>query len=82
MISEVTVPKFAEGARAITLKNWLCKKGDRVEAGAHLAEAATDKIAIYIEAPAAGFVSKLEAEEGERVKVGQVIAFLSSDPIK
>lgn len=80
MISEVTVPKFAEGARAIVLKTWLCKKGDHVEPGAHLAEAATDKIAIYIEAPAEGFVSGLEAEEGQRVKVGQVIAHLSSDP--
>jgi pyruvate/2-oxoglutarate dehydrogenase complex dihydrolipoamide acyltransferase (E2) component len=80
MLSEVTVPKFAEGAVAITLKQWLCKKGDRVEEGAAIAEAATDKIAINIEAPAAGYVVELRAEEGRRVKVGQVIALLSSEP--
>ena len=49
MLSEVTVPKFAEGAVSITLKQWLFKKGDRVE-------------------------------EGRRMKVGQVIALLSSEP--
>ena len=79
MLYEVAVPKFAEGARVITLKHWLCGKGNRVDAGARLAEASTEKIAIYIEAPAAGYVSELRAEEGERVKVGQVIAILTSE---
>ena len=76
----MTVPKFAEGARAITLKHWLCKKGDKIEAGAHIAEASTDKIAITIDAASAGYVAELRAEEGERVKVGQVIALLSTEP--
>jgi pyruvate/2-oxoglutarate dehydrogenase complex dihydrolipoamide acyltransferase (E2) component len=58
----------------------LYHKGDQVDAGVHIAEAATDKIAIYIEAPAAGLISELQAEEGQRVKVGQVIALLSSEP--
>jgi pyruvate/2-oxoglutarate dehydrogenase complex dihydrolipoamide acyltransferase (E2) component len=80
MLCEVTVPKFAEGARSITLKQWLYRTGDKVDAGAHIAEAATDKIEIYIEAPCAGYVSELRAEEGERVNVGQVIALISSDP--
>jgi pyruvate/2-oxoglutarate dehydrogenase complex dihydrolipoamide acyltransferase (E2) component len=82
MLFEVKVPKFAEGARAITLKQWLCRKGDRVDAGAHIAEAATDKIEIFIEAPFAGYISNLLAEEGQRVKVGQVIAIVSSEPVK
>ncbi len=81
MLYDVVVPKFAEGARQITLKKWLFRKGDKVDAGAHLAEAATDKIAIYIETPSAGYVSELQAEEGQRVKVGQVIAILSSEPV-
>jgi pyruvate/2-oxoglutarate dehydrogenase complex dihydrolipoamide acyltransferase (E2) component len=80
MHCEVVVPKFAEGARLITLKRWLYHKGDRVDAGVHIAEAATDKIAIYIEAPSAGYISELKAEEGQRVKVGQVIALLSPEP--
>jgi pyruvate/2-oxoglutarate dehydrogenase complex dihydrolipoamide acyltransferase (E2) component len=80
MFYEVAVPKFAEGARQITLKQWLCHKGDKVDAGMHIAEAATDKIAIYIEAPSTGYVSELRVEDGQRVKVGQVIAVLSSEP--
>ena len=78
MLYEVAVPKFAEGARVITLKRWLCGKGEKVEAGARLAEASTDKIAIYIEAPASGYVSELRAVEGDKVRVGQVIAVLTS----
>ena len=79
MLYEVAVPKFAEGARVITLKRWLCRTGEKVEAGNHVAEASTDKIAIYIEAPSDGYVSELRAEEGEKVKVGQVIAILTSE---
>ncbi len=82
MIIEVKVPKFAEGAVAITLKQWLCKKGDKLDEGAPIAEAATDKIAINIEAPSAGYVLELKGEEGRRVKVGQVIAFLSTEPLE
>jgi pyruvate dehydrogenase E2 component (dihydrolipoamide acetyltransferase) len=81
MLCEVTVPKFAEGAVAIKLKQWLIKKGDKVEEGAAMAEAATDKIAINIEAPSAGYVAELRVEEGRRVKVGQAIAVLSSEPL-
>ena len=62
MTVEVKVPKFAEGAVAITLKQWLCKKGDKVDEGAPIAEAATDKIAINIEAPSAGYVLELKGE--------------------
>jgi pyruvate/2-oxoglutarate dehydrogenase complex dihydrolipoamide acyltransferase (E2) component len=79
MFCEVVVPKFAAGARWITLKQWLCRKGDKVDAGRDLAEASTDKIAIFIEAPCSGYVSELRAEEGQKVKVGQIIAVLTSE---
>lgn len=78
MTIEVQVPKFAEGAVSIRLRRWLCAKGDRIEAGAHLAEAATDKFAIYIEAPAGGQVAELLAEAGDEVRVGQVIALITA----
>ena len=64
MLCEVKVPKFAEGAVAITLKQWLCKKGDRLEEGAAIAEAATDKIAINIEVPSAGYVVRAQSGRG------------------
>lgn len=81
MAIEVCVPEFAKGATIIRIRRWFCAKGDKVEAGAQLAEAATDKIAIYIEAPAGGYVSELLVAEGEEVRVGQVIALLLPEPV-
>lgn len=78
MTIEVKVPKFAEGAVSIRLRRWLYAKGDKIEAGAHLAEAATDKFAIYIEAPGGGYVAELLAEMGDEVQVGQVIALITA----
>ncbi len=75
---ELKVPKFAQGATVIKIKQWLCKPGDKVIKGEEVAEATTDKIAIFIEAQNEGYISELLAEEGEEVRVGQVIAIISS----
>ncbi len=72
----IVVPKFAEGAQAIKLRQWLVAPGDTVEKGQNIAEIATDKISAYIEAPEAGKIVKLLAEEKDRVTVGQVIGEL------
>lgn len=73
---EVVVPEFAEGAESIKLRQWLVAVGDAVKKGDELAEATTDKVAVYIESPADGKVSAFLAEEGDTVLVGQVIAEL------
>lgn len=80
MICQVTVPKFAEGATVIRLSQWLRREGEKVDAGDYLAEATTDKIAIYIEAPIGGYVHEILVAEGEEVQVGQVIALMVPDP--
>ncbi|HWR39461.1 MAG TPA: lipoyl domain-containing protein [Patescibacteria group bacterium] len=82
MIIEVTVPKFAEGATSIRLSEWLCQPGEKVEAGVNIAEATTDKIAIQVEAPESGYIQKLLVEAGDVVQVGQVIALISTEPVK
>lgn len=75
---EVVVPDFAEGAKSIKLRQWLVGIGDTVQAGDELAEATTDKIAVYIEAPQAGTVAAFLVEEGDTVEVGQAIAVLEA----
>ncbi len=76
---EVKVPNFAEGATKIQIRQWLVAEGDAVKAGDSLAEAATDKIEIFIEAPVSGIlVSKLVSEE-DSVLIDQVIAIISDD---
>lgn len=77
---EVKVPMFAEGATKIQIRQWLVNVGDKVNAGDNLVEATTDKIAIYIEAPASGYLKSKLVEEFDTVLVGQVIALLSDVP--
>lgn len=55
------------------LVRWAVAAGDRVEAGALIAEIETDKAVVEIEAPKAGIVSALLAPEGAIVKMGQTI---------
>ncbi|MGL4282433.1 lipoyl domain-containing protein [Eubacterium aggregans] len=73
MKTAIIVPKFAEGAEDIKLRQWLVGPGESVEAGQNIAEIATDKISAYIEAPAAGTITALLAEEKDWVAVGQTI---------
>ncbi|MBK5245510.1 MAG: lipoyl domain-containing protein [Eubacteriaceae bacterium] len=73
---EIIVPEFAEGAKEINLRQWMVAVGDAVKKGDNIAEAATDKIAIYIESPGDGVITAILAEEGDRVLVGQIIGEL------
>ncbi len=70
---EIVIPEFAEGAEEINLRQWLVALGSTVKKGDNIAEAATDKISIYIEAPADGILSAHLSAEGDRVLVGQII---------
>jgi len=79
---DVKVPNFAEGATKIQIRKWLVAEGATVKAGDSLAEAATDKIEIYIEAPVSGvLVSQLVGEE-DSVLIDQVIAVISDEKVK
>jgi len=73
---EIIVPEFAEGAEEINLRQWMVAVGDAVKKGDNIAEAATDKIAIYIESPEDGVITAILAEEGDRVLVGQIVGEL------
>lgn len=70
---EIVIPEFAEGAEEINLRQWLVAIGETVKKGDNIAEAATDKISIYIEAPADGVLATMLAAEADRVLVGQII---------
>jgi pyruvate/2-oxoglutarate dehydrogenase complex dihydrolipoamide acyltransferase (E2) component len=74
MIVEVKVPNFAEGASKIKLRQWLVEEGQAVKVGENIAEAATDKISIFIEAPASGYIVNLIAHENDTVFIGDIIA--------
>ena len=58
------------------LTTWLKREGERVAKGEPLMEVETDKANVEIEAPAAGILQAVSAQEGEDVPVGQVIAWI------
>jgi pyruvate/2-oxoglutarate dehydrogenase complex dihydrolipoamide acyltransferase (E2) component len=76
---EVKVPSTADGSLAVKIGNWLKKEGDSVRIGQDLAEAATEKITLYITSPADGVLAQILVETGTRVQVGTVIAIVEGE---
>jgi pyruvate dehydrogenase E2 component (dihydrolipoamide acetyltransferase) len=66
---------MTEGAVA----KWLKKEGDPVKRGDILAEIETDKAVVDMEAYGAGVLRKIVVPEGQKVPVGQLIAYIG-DP--
>ena len=73
------MPKMGESVAEATILKWLKKEGDRIEADEPILEIATDKVDTEVPSPAAGTLSKCLFAEGQVVKVGEVIAMISSD---
>ena len=76
MAHEIVMPAIEGGQETGTLIRWLKAEGDSVQKGEPLMEVETDKAQVEIEAPASGILSGITAKPGDRVPVGQVIAWL------
>lgn len=70
---------MAESISEGTLKTWLKKEGDYVQADEEIASIETDKIDVAINAPKAGKIGKFLAKEEDTVQVGQDLYTLDSD---
>lgn len=62
---------MAESITEGTLKQWIKKKGDYVEADEEVATIETDKIDVTVNAPSAGTITETFAEEEDTVTVGK-----------
>ncbi|TFY80081.1 hypothetical protein EWM64_g3927 [Hericium alpestre] len=67
----VKVPQMAESISEGTLKLWTKQVGESVEADEEVATIETDKIDVSVNAPAAGKITELLANEEDTVTVGQ-----------
>lgn len=74
---QLIMPKMGESVAEATILKWLKKEGDSVEADESILEIATDKVDSEVPSPSAGIISKRLFEEGQVVKVGEVIALIS-----
>ena len=71
---DILLPKMGESVAEATIIKWLKNEGDRVEADEPIVEIATDKVDSEVPAPEAGILLKRTVNEGDVVKVGQMIA--------
>jgi len=70
---DVTMPQLAESLVSATIGKWLKKPGDPVEAYEPLCEVITDKVNAELPSTIDGIMGEYLAEEGQTVKVGEVI---------
>ncbi|KAF8965039.1 dihydrolipoyllysine-residue succinyltransferase 1 [Flammula alnicola] len=77
----IKVPQMAESISEGTLKTWLKQVGDTVTADEEVATIETDKIDVSVNAPQAGTIVKLLANEEDTVTVGQDLFVLEAGEV-
>jgi len=78
MATEIKVPTLGESVTTATVARWLKKVGESVAADEPLVELETDKVTVEVNAPGAGTLGTIAAEEGAEVEVGAVLAMLEA----
>lgn len=73
MATEIKVPALGESVSEATVAKWMKAKGDAVAADEPLVELETDKVTLEVNAPAAGVLTEIIAEEGAEVEVGALL---------
>jgi len=74
MSTDIVVPQLGNEITEAEVPEWLVAEGTQVAEGDPVVTLTTTKMAIDIEAPAAGTLGKPEVDEGELVGVGTVLA--------
>ncbi len=74
MTDEIRVPTLGESITEATVGRWLKQVGEAVEEDEPIVELETDKVALEVNAPVAGVLTEISAQEGETVEVGALIA--------
>jgi 2-oxoglutarate dehydrogenase E2 component (dihydrolipoamide succinyltransferase) len=76
-MTAIKVPPLGESIVEATVSRWLKKEGEAVAAGDTLVELETDKITVEVPALAAGVLTKRERNEGDVVKVDELLGELA-----
>ena len=78
-MKEVILPELGEGIESATITNWYFKENDTVKEKDDLVELATDKAAFNLPSPCSGRLIKILLNEGDTVKVGEVLANIEEE---
>jgi pyruvate dehydrogenase E2 component (dihydrolipoamide acetyltransferase) len=76
MPATVIMPALELAQETGKVLRWLKRPGDTVRKGEPIVEIETDKVTVEIEAPAAGTLRDVSAQEGDVVPVGTTIALI------
>src|SRR3954468_19928467 len=79
-MSNIVVPELGESVVEARVARWLKKEGDRVELGEPVVELETEKIDLEVNADRSGVISSIKRQEGEDVKIGELLAVLEERP--
>ena len=76
MATKVLVPRLGEGVDEVTVTKWLKEVGDSINEFEPLLEVESDKVTVEVPASASGVVLKIETQEGQAAKVGELLAVI------
>jgi 2-oxoglutarate dehydrogenase E2 component (dihydrolipoamide succinyltransferase) len=75
---ELTVPAVGESITEVEIGSWLKAEGDAVQKDENVVTLESEKATVELPAPAAGTISKIVKQKGEKAAVGEVIAYLDT----
>jgi len=77
MTIEIKVPALGESVSEASIAKIYKKIGEAVKADELIFELETDKVTLEVNAPSNGTISQLKVNEGDSVKVGDILAIMS-----
>jgi 2-oxoglutarate dehydrogenase E2 component (dihydrolipoamide succinyltransferase) len=78
MATDILVPTLGESVSTATVARWLKKAGEPVAVDEPLVELETDKVTVEVNAPAAGVIESISADEGAEVEPGAVLGVIGA----
>lgn len=78
MPSQITMPQLSDTMTEGTVVKWHKKEGEKVRAGEEIADVETDKATMPMEAFDAGTLAYVAVAEGQKVKVGDLLAVVAT----
>jgi 2-oxoglutarate dehydrogenase E2 component (dihydrolipoamide succinyltransferase) len=73
MAADIKVPTLGESVTTATIARWIKNAGETVKADEPVVELETDKVTVEVNAPEAGVISEIIADEGAEVEVGSLL---------
>jgi len=81
-MTNIVVPELGESVVEARVARWLKKEGEHVDIGEPVVELETEKIDLEVNADRAGVLTSIKRQEGEDVKIGELLATLDETAAK